>query len=308
MHRPILRSMPQPAKKVDNETLIEEYLEWKKINSPRASKVYRVWVKRFQEFTNKAPEDLVLGDWTTFAKTLEGRFSPMTLQLALTVIKNYLRYWHEQNRLHRFPLWLARAPRALARSHNAIEEEEYVRMVRVLRAKGEKHLRDLVILMLLHDTGMRVGEVVKLEIEQIEEEGSAVIETEKTIRRRRVFWNEATHDALYRLIVERVNGGARTDWLFVSSRGEENGPIRTKTVQRMVRSVAKEAGIERKISPHSFRHALIHRLARMGVPDALIAQVVGHGSPHTISHYTKLSRPELEEVARKQFGELLAAA
>src|SRR5690606_11290368 len=131
---------------------------------------------------------------------------------------------------------------------------------------------------------------------------------EKTVRQRRVFWNEETDDVLHRWLVERVNGGGESDWLFAYEWNGKERHLTPRSVQRMMKRVLRQAGIERKLSPHSFRHALIHRLAAMGVPDALIAQVVGHTSPHSISHYTKLSRPEFEEVARKQFRRLAMAA
>ena len=292
----------------ESGTFVEQYLEWKMTYAPRAAKAYEVWVRRFDDFTNKAPEALALGDWTAFARSLDGRFAPKSLEFALNVIHNYLRFWHEQGRLRQFPLYLAKVPKATACSHNAATEDEYRAMVRVLERRGDVALRDLAILMLLHDTGMRVGELVQLEIDQIEEDLSAVIRTEKTVQRRRVFWNPETDDVLHRWIVERVNSGASSDWLFVYEGAEAEQRMTTRCVQRMVKRVAKEAEIARRISPHSFRHALIHRLAKLGVPDALIAQIVGHGSPHSISHYTKLSRPEFEEIARKQFREMALAA
>lgn len=295
------------AVSVESDTFIDQYLKWKKTYAPRAAKAYEVWIKRFQNYTNKAPEELSLADWTGFAGSLEGCFAPKSLEFALNVIHNYLRFWNEQGRLRHFPLYLAKVPKATACSHNAATEQEYRAMVQILARRGDQGLRDLAILMLLHDTGMRVGELVQLEIDQIEEDASAVIRTEKTVQRRRVFWNPETDDVLHLWIVHRLNCGATTDWLFVCE-GKPELRLTTRSVQRMVKWAAKNAGIARKLSPHSFRHALIHRLAKLGVPDALIAQVVGHGSPHSISHYTKLSRPEFEEIARKQFRAFALAA
>lgn len=304
---------PRPAKVAEsNEELIEQYLEWKRTHTRRAPEAYRVWVRRFQDFANKSPEDFVVGDWTAFARSLEGRFAPKGIQFALSVVHNYLRFWHEQYRLPRLPLFLARIPAARAESYKAIEEDEYRLMVEHLKRQGESRLRDLAIIMLLHDTGVRVSELLQLEIDQIEEDRCAVIETEKTVRQRRIFWNVDTGDIVDGLIVRRVNSKAQTDWLFVSrSRnrcGNDEAPLSRRSVGRIVRDVAREVGITRRICPHSFRHAYIHRLAKLGVPDALIAQMVGHSSPHTVAHYTKLSRPEFEEVARKQFGNLPVAA
>jgi integrase/recombinase XerD len=298
----------QAAKLDENQNLVTQYLEWKKSYASKAAQKYAVWVRRFQAFINKAPEAITVGDWTAFARSLDGRFVPKTIEFALCVIHNYLRFWNEQGRLRSLPLYLARVPKAIARSHNAITEDEYVRIVEHLRTKGDQGLRDLTIIMLLHDTGMRVGELVRIEIDQIEEDCSAVIETEKTVRRRRVFWNPETDEAVQRLIVERVNSGAKADWLFVGQgRGGET-PLSSKSVQRMMRSVLKAVGIGRRLSPHSFRHAYIHRLARRGVPDAVIAQLVGHTTPHTVAHYTKLSRREFEEAARGKLREVATNA
>lgn len=293
----------------DNEVLIKEYLEWKRTYAPVAAARYGVWIKRFQNFTNKTPEDLVVGDWIAFSESLSGRFAPKSVQHALNIIHNYLRFWQEQGRLRRFPLYLARIPKAIVSSHNAVEEDEYHRMVGVLRNRGRVGLRDLAILMLLHDTGMRVGELVSLEIEQIEEDASAAIRSEKTVERRRVFWNRDTDEILHQLIVERTNSGKGSDWLFVPNvKGVEEKALSTRSVQRMIAKTVDAAGITRKLSPHSFRHGYIHRMAALSVPDAIIAQLVGHTTPHTISHYTKLSRPEYKEFAQKLFRQIPALA
>ncbi len=293
----------------DNELLINEYLGWKRTHAPVAASRYKVWIERFQRFTNKAPEYLTIGDWTAFADTLDGCFAPKSVQYALNIIHNYLRFWQEQGRLRNLPLYLARVPKAIVASHNAIEENEYRQMIKILRDQGQSALRDLAIVMLLHDTGIRVGELMSLEIENIEEDASATIQSEKTVERRRVFWNRDTDDVLHQLIVERINSEAKSDWLFVpkNNSGEEK-PLKTRSVQRMISRISKAAGISRKISPHSFRHGYIHRLAALSVPDAIIAQLVGHGSPHTISHYTKLSRPEFKEFAQKLFRRIPALA
>lgn len=286
----------------DNETLVRQYLEWKSSYAPVAANRYAIWVRRFQSAINKTPEAVTVGDWSAFARSLSGRFAPKCVEYALNIAHNYLRFWFEQGRLRRLPLYLARVKKAIACSHAAITEDEYRAMVRALRAEGGESLRDLAMVMLLHDTGMRVGELVSLEIDQIEEDASATIRTEKSVQRRRVFWNQDTDDVLHDLIVERINSQAPTEWLFVAKEGAGEKPITTRAVERIVTRACELAGIERHLSPHSFRHGYIHRLAKLGTPDAIIAQLVGHRTPHTIAHYTKLSRPEFSDYARRQFA------
>lgn len=287
----------------DNETLIRAYLEWKASYTLSAARTYKRWVLRFQQFTNKAPEALTIGDWTAFALSLHGRYAPKCVEYALNVIHNYLRFWHEQGRL-RLPLYLVRVKQARAVSHNAITDGEYAQFMETAKRQGS--LRDRAMFMLLHDTGMRVGELAKLQVEQIEPDKSAVIDTEKTLEKRRVFWNEDTDNVLQQYLAERVNSGPDSDWLFP---GRKPGSFLTvRSIERIMDEVWAAAKIERRLTPHSFRHGYIHRLAALGVPDAIIAQLVGHSTPHTIAHYTKLSRPEAEGFARKQFAELALAA
>jgi len=286
----------------NNEALIEEYLTWKKSYTRTAFETYRVWVERFQTFANKAPELLRHPDYVAFAHSIRDCYAPKCVQFALNIVHNYLRFFAEQGRLG-FPLFLARVPKAIAKSHEAIAEEEYVRVVEMLRSEKKVQWRDLAMIMLLHDTGMRIGELLSLEIDDIEEDLSAVVRTEKNVNRRRVYWNEGTDEALQNYLVERVNRGpAETDALFVAQLGKWAKPMSKRSVQRILLKVFERASIRRKLSAHSFRHAFVHRLAKLGVPDAIIAQLVGHASPTSIAHYTKLSRPEYKEYAERQLA------
>jgi site-specific recombinase XerD len=195
-----------PAIAQTNHELVEEYLTWKRTYSKAAYRSYRVWVTRFQNFVNKPPEMMTHTDYGAYAQSLQGHHAPRCIQYALSVVHNYLRFFAEQGRLH-FPLYLARVPNGYVQSHEAVTENEYKIMIAIMRAQKPQSLRDLAIVMLLHDTGMRIGELVALEVEDMEEDCSAVIRTEKTVRERRVFWNHDTDEVLQRYIIERVNEG-----------------------------------------------------------------------------------------------------
>ncbi len=292
-----------PSKGITNEDLIEEYLSWKQSYSKSAYLSYRLWVTRFQAFVNKPPEEIRLGDYTAFAQSLQGHRASRGIEFALNVVHNYLRFYAEQGRL-RLPLYLVRVPRGISNTHLAITEEEYRHIVNILRSMNPIPLRDLAIIMLLHDTGLRIGELMSLEIDAIEEDKSAVVHTEKTIRFRRVYWNPDTDVILHNYLVERINSGPKdTEFLFATKRmGTSSRALNNRSVQRMFRRALKLSNIPRKLCLHSFRHSFIHRLAKLGVPDAIIAQLVGHSTPLTISHYTKLSRPELAGIARRQLA------
>lgn len=287
---------------ITNSEIVEEYLGWKETHSRTAFKAYRIWVERFQDFVRKSPETLKLSDVIAFARMIQRTYAPKNVQYGMSIVHNYLRFWKEQGRLS-LPLYLVRVPKATANTHNAVTEEEYQRMLRVLQEPGLTHLRDRCIIRLLHDTGMRVGELCSLNVGDLEN-STAVIRTEKTTRRRRVFWTEETELAARECMRDREKTCKPADAssaLFVGVRGKAGTRITSRSVQRMVKEVVRLAGINRAICPHSFRHGFIHRSARKGIPDSVIALLVGHATPFTVAHYTKLSGLEVEEAYRKVF-------
>lgn len=268
-----------------------------------AASSYAIWIRRFQYEVNKQPEEFTIADWTRFFAPFEGRYAPSNISYGMTVISNYLRYWHILGRLPRFQMELIKVRKAAVKSHHSITDEEYALLLSCLLKRGEKSLRDQLILVLLRDTGMRISELLALEVgDVIGGDSEAVIKTAKTTAFRRVFWSELAEELIQRYLVERMNDGPDNDWLFPSRRSDCDGALKPRAVQRMIKVACREAGIDAKISPHSFRHAFIHKHAMAGVPDSIIATLVGHSTPHTVAHYTKLSRREFEEVARRRFA------
>ena len=292
-----------------NKKLVEEYISWKTSYTSTAGKAYRLWAERFQSHADKAPEDMTASDFISFAERVKLSHAPKGVEFALIIVHNYLQFFSEQKRI-RMPMYLIRVPKAVARSHRPVEEAEYKQMLRHLTGNPSTSTstRDAAILMLLHDTGMRIGELLSLRVGDVESsESSGVVLSEKSKVLRRVFWSEETDTLLRRHIASRQKAAATiSDMLFVAAPRYGTQAYTRRSVARMLSSVASKVGIDSKIVPHSFRHAFVHRLANAGTPDALIAQMVGHSTPTTISHYTKLSRPEMEHIARKQFIALAA--
>src|SRR5258707_8988732 len=136
---------------------------------------------------------------------------------------------------------------------------------------------------------------------------SAVVVSEKSKILRRVFWSDETNGFMRRHVATRgIEGAQFDDMLFVPAPKYGSEALNARSVQRMLRRGATSAGIAGRVVPHSFRHSYIHRLASVGTPDAVIAQMIGHRPPLPIPHYPKLSRPEMQSVANQRFVEIAA--
>lgn len=296
----------QPVLAHDNQKLIEEFLDWKRSYTKWAFSRYRIWVTRFQEFVNLPPERMTANDYVRFTDSIRAGSASKNVQYALNIVHNYLKFFREQGRLN-FPMFFIRVPKARSESHYCLSDEEYEMLLRVFDNTSDLvTVRNEAIIRMLHDTGVRIGELLAIDRRSVRKDRSALIPTEKTVDDRFVYWSEETQSCLERYFRMSVPKSDASEGDIVPAFQNSLTPgvrLSARSVQRILKRVCEEAGVSQKICPHSFRHAFIHRMARKGVPDSVTAVLVGHSTPVTISQYTKL-KPEEQRyfVESKQIG------
>ena len=284
-----------------NET-IKEYLEWKGTYAPRASINYRIWLYRFVEVCGeKELSEYDVADYAKYHQWLTVRFSPWTVQFAVVVIKNFLQFCKTQNYICLSPT-LVKLPRATAKSHRAITEDEFIKVVSVIPPNEFRPLRDLIMIRMLWDTGVRVSELGDLDISQISEnKRSAVINTKKTGKKRIIMWSEETHNLLMKYMPIRFNlqQSNNASALFVGwKRGKGwSKRINTRSIQRIVEYYVDRAGIKEKITPHSFRHGWAHKRRDLNAPLSFIQRGLGHVNPISTFVYEQYNDTEFERNA-----------
>jgi len=174
-----------------------------------------------------------------------------------------------------------------------------------------QHIRNRLILMLLKDTGMRVGELLSLNVDikiqrhEIEtKEGikiiySTLIKTEKTKSLhpvRKIFWTEETNNQIKKWLKIR-DSKAKDNGLFLSVNGNNlGGRLKKNAVTDMLRQVSKRAGLAYTLNSHSLRHLFGHDLARNKVPLSSIATLLGHATIASSFIYTMLQEDEMANV------------
>ncbi len=285
---------PEPTT-FSNRELIEEYLAWKQSSTKVAYKHYRPWVTRFQHHVNRPPETWTHQDYVTFTNTMMEGHSPQHIQRAQCIAYNYIKYFALQGRI-RFGLQLLKVRKADSSPHYTVTEEEYQTLLATATWFCPERFvrRNRLLLMLYHDTGARLREILSLDLSDITHEMSAVIKTEKSTRKRRLFWSKETDHELRLYLKWRGTLKTAEPALFVCIQRRTPARLTGNEVGQLMIRLRKAAGLKSKVVIHSFRHAFIHRMARKGVPDAVIAQMIGHSTSETVKSYTHLSRPELE--------------
>ncbi|MCS3698410.1 tyrosine-type recombinase/integrase [Salinibacter ruber] len=87
-------------------------------------------------------------------------------------------------------------------------------------------------------------------------------------------------------------GDRETGWLFRSRQG---GHYSKRRIQQIVKSVAEEAGIQKRVYPHLLRHTVAQRLADEGMREELLQQFLGHEAPETTQRYYEPRRTDVKE-------------
>jgi integrase/recombinase XerC len=159
--------------------------------------------------------------------------------------------------------------------------------------------RDKAILELIYGTGLRVGELVSLDLSTTDLEDMLVRVLGKGGKERIVPFGEPAAEALGHYLRDRAGWarkGPGTDALFLNARGAR---LTARSVHRMVRKYLNQAALHAGLSPHSLRHAFATHLLERGADLRAIQELLGHSSLSTTQKYTHLSTAQLLRVYEK---------
>lgn len=281
---------------------IELYLEWKSSYTSRAPAIYRPWLLKFaQSIPYKRLEDITLEDVVRYRKSLDVRYSPYTIQLAMVTVHNFLKFQNIQ-RNDCLSAGLVRVPRVEPNMRPVVLAKDYERILGYFKGKTDVHSqRNQLIIQLLWDTGMRVSELCDINVSDIDlESRELLVRTRKSFKMRQIFWSPETHAVLKTYLTKR-NLLSTSSALLVGFGRTSGGRLKPRSVQRIVEIIAKDLNLGKLISPHSFRHGKAHRILRMGGNPKHVSAILGHSetNPMAAYHYLKLDDRELKDIAKR---------
>jgi integrase/recombinase XerC len=184
-------------------------------------------------------------------------------------------------------------------------EENYRKLLAVVPKNNDpRHIRNRAIIMLLWDTGLRIGELTSLNVGDVDtglKRGTVRTEKNRGSRTHRpFFWTAATNKSLVHWIAKR--GDKSDPALFISCSSWKVGQrMDTSGIGEALRSYSNKAGLP-YMNPHSFRHHLGHEIIHKGGSSADVANILGHASLLSTLKYTQMSDPEVESRYRRLRG------
>jgi site-specific recombinase XerD len=304
-----------------------EYLEIEKNRSPKTIENYNFYLNRFINWLgeNKNAKDITNEDvknyrlWLNRLVDVHGEsLKKNTQNYHLISLRSFLKYLAKQDIETLAPekIELMKMP---DRHVDFLDTSDLNRILEApfkninkkkLEQESEKKglsntlviaYRDKAILELLFSTGLRVSELAKLKITDINLKRDEFTVRGKGMKNRIVFLSEQSKYFLQKYLEIRSD---MNPYLFVShdkrtKKESKDEPITPRSIQRLVQKHAREAGITKTVTPHTLRHSYATDLLQNGADIRSVQAMLGHSSITTTQIYTHITDKELRNIHKK---------
>lgn len=157
----------------------------------------------------------------------------------------------------------------------------------------ETRMRNKLIIQFFYSTGLRVGELVNVKVADIDLVNCQLNVWGKGSKERIVIIDKVTINEVKKYLASRFT---KSEYLFPNTKSKIDKPLTTRAVQKMIQKCGVDAGLNKKVTPHSLRHSFATHLLRKGMSMRYIQELMGHESIATTQIYisTELSDIEYE--------------
>ncbi len=291
-----------------------QFISWKQLDVQKnTTKGYGLVIKQFCLFMRNCHiEQITIADicqWFNLMTDMEwerNSFIPKAIAL-----RKFFEFFHHQN-FNVIDPWLIPVPDKQYKLPRVATTECYAKLLNVIPNNNDpRHIRNRAIITMLWDTGARNGEILALNMDDVDlNNRRAVIHTEKNKGSRpfrELFWSDQTNNHLGTWIKKREYLKSKMtihdeSALFISimSSGlhdKQGYRFNIKGSGEMLRRYCNRAEIP-YMNAHSFRHRKGHSIIEQGGSSADVMNVLGHASVQSSSIYTMMRGKELESRAR----------
>lgn len=216
--------------------------------------------------------------------------SNITRARKLAAIKSLFNYLVENEGFKVNPAASIRSPRIPEKEPEYLTEEECIHLLETIARKGKPEVRerDMAIVVLLLQTGLRVSELTNLKLVDVDLDRHRVKITRKGNKEQYLHLNEETVRTLVKYLSKRPQ--VQNDRFFLGTSGSN---LTRGYIYALVRRYLQLAGIEKgKQGPHILRHTFCTRLHQKGVDPFTIKDLAGHKSLNTTMRYIKIENKE----------------
>lgn len=248
-------------------------------------------------FYDAAPADVEAGMIERYMAWLYEHGREKTSQARiLSGIRSFFNYLLLAGDLESSPAEFIETPKFGRSLPDILSTEEIDRIIAAVDRSTAKGRRDSAILEVLYSCGLRVSELTSLRLGDLFFGEGYIRVTGKGDKQRLVPVSAVARDKIQCYLDERPRKFAGADTLFLNNRGKALSRVMVFTI---IRDAAHRAGIDKTISPHTFRHSFATHLLEGGAGIRQVQEMLGHESIVTTEIYTHLDGEHLRETVER---------
>lgn len=278
------------------------WLQLEKSLSHNSMEAYLHDVEKLLQFfahkkLERTPENVTYEDLTEFIRWINELGMTATSQARIiSGLKSFYKYLLIEDVLKKTPTELLEAPKTIRHLPDVLAVSEIDRLIAAIDLSKPEGMRNKAILETMFSCGLRVSETVNLQISHIFFDDEFVKITGKGDKERLVPIGQSAIKAI-RWYKENVRNlleikAGNSDILFLNRRGSK---MSRGMIFYIIKQLAKDIGLKKNISPHTFRHSFATALVEGGADLRAVQQMLGHESITTTEIYTHLDREYLRE-------------
>ncbi len=236
-----------------------------------------------------------IGAYLAYMKHKDQPYASSTIARKVAAIKSFYNYLASHDIVEANPTVDIDSPKVKKRLPQTLTLEEVERLLEA-PAGGDsaKSLRDMTLLNILYETGMRVTEVVSIQLDDLDLSRSILSSPTRQGETREIPLEKETAALLERYLAEgrpQLAKSKRERALFLNHRGEK---LTRQGLWLIIKGYARQAGLNAEVTPHTLRHSFaVHRLSK-GSRLEDIQRLLGHANISTTQIYTQLEAMEEE--------------
>jgi len=214
----------------------------------------------------------------------------------MSALRSFYRYLTAESLISSNPLETASSVRQEKRLPGFLSLEDMNRLLAAPDASTPQGLRDRAILELLYACGLRVSEIVKLDLEQVDLEARQIRVWGKRSKQRLALMGVPAATALAAYLSKgrpKLLKKRRSPALFVNRYG---GRLVQRRIQYLVKEYAAKAGLDNSVHPHLLRHTFATHLLDGGADLRVVQELLGHASLSSTQIYTHVSQSQARKI------------
>ena len=272
----------------ENVSMIESFISSKKIEgcSDRTIKYYKEIIDKFNDSFDKSIKKITTEEIRSYLSNYKemSTCGSTTIDNIRRVLSSFFSWLEDEDYIIKSPI------RRIHRIKTPTTVKEVLTDENLEKLRDEcENIRDLSLIELLISTGMRVGELVNLNISNLNFEDRSCIVLGKGNKEREVYFDAKTKLHLKEYISKRSD---TNDALFVSLR-EPHQRLSISGIELIVRNLGVNTNIN-KVHPHKFRRTLATMAIDKGMPVEQVQKLLGHVKIETTMHYAMVNQSNVK--------------